>query len=91
MLWPVSERKVAFLFMTCNLDLPFTHSLASKGVTIKHNGVEVSVGSGFSVEERLRYGADPQLIIGKEITVQCKLIIYMSLWRCSDLIVATAF
>lgn len=47
-------------------------SLSSKGVTIKHNDTEVLVGSGFTVEERIRYGDDPSLIIGKEITVQCE-------------------
>jgi DNA ligase-1 len=41
------------------------------GVSIRHNNTEVFVGSGFTVEERIRYGADPSLIIGKEITVQC--------------------
>ncbi len=39
-------------------------------VIIEHQGNEVSVGSGFSLEERSRYYNDPKLIIGKEITVQ---------------------
>ena len=37
---------------------------------IEHKGNIVSVGSGFSLEERSRYYENPKLIIGKEITVQ---------------------
>ena len=39
-------------------------------VIIEHQGNQVSVGSGFSLEERSRYYENPNLIIGKEITVQ---------------------
>ena len=39
-------------------------------VIIEHKGNTVSVGSGFSLEERSRYYENPNLIIGKEITVQ---------------------
>ena len=39
-------------------------------VNIKHKGNPVSVGSGFTLEQRRRYMADPSLIVGKEITVQ---------------------
>tara|TARA_R100000008_G_C3575415_1_gene164928 strand:+ start:392 stop:1678 length:1287 start_codon:yes stop_codon:yes gene_type:complete len=39
-------------------------------VIIEHEGNQVSVGSGFSLEERSRYYNEPSLIIGKEITVQ---------------------
>ena len=39
-------------------------------VIIEHKGNIVSVGSGFSLEERSRYYENPKLIIGKEITVQ---------------------
>jgi len=39
-------------------------------VIIEHKGNEVSVGSGFSLEERSRFYSSPELIIGKEITVQ---------------------
>lgn len=39
-------------------------------VTILHKGYTVSVGSGFSLEERRRYYKHPELIIGKEITVK---------------------
>ena len=39
-------------------------------VIIEHKGEEVSVGSGFSLEQRNRYFKDNDLILGKEITVQ---------------------
>ena len=39
-------------------------------VIIEHKGNEVGVGSGFSIEERIRFQADPTLIIGKVLTVQ---------------------
>jgi len=39
-------------------------------VIIEHKGNDVSVGSGFSLDERVKYYTDPSLIIGKEITVQ---------------------
>ncbi|KAF9302390.1 hypothetical protein BGZ74_005416 [Mortierella antarctica] len=39
-------------------------------VMILHRGNRVGVGSGFSAEDRIRFGQDPSLIIGKTITVQ---------------------
>ncbi|KAF8980296.1 hypothetical protein BGZ46_004402 [Entomortierella lignicola] len=39
-------------------------------VVILHRGNKVRVGSGFSMEDRVRFGKDPSLIIGKTITVQ---------------------
>jgi DNA ligase-1 len=46
-----------------------TEEMLSK-VIIEHKGYEVGVGSGFSQEERRRYYAHPEDIIGKQITVQ---------------------
>jgi DNA ligase-1 len=40
------------------------------GVTIQHKGTTVTVGSGFSMEERHHYYKNPQEIIGKVISVQ---------------------
>ena len=37
---------------------------------INHKGYEVAVGSGWNQEQRIKYNANPTLIIGKEITVQ---------------------
>ena len=37
---------------------------------ISHKGYEVAVGSGWNQEQRIKYNANPNLIIGKEITVQ---------------------
>ena len=39
-------------------------------VIIEHKGCDVGVGSGFSQEERKLYFKNPELIIGKTITVQ---------------------
>ncbi|KAG0365994.1 hypothetical protein BC939DRAFT_527975 [Gamsiella multidivaricata] len=39
-------------------------------VVIHHRGNRVRVGSGFSAEDRIRFGKDPSLIVGKTITVQ---------------------
>jgi len=37
---------------------------------IVHKGYEVAVGSGWNQEQRIKYNANPELIIGKTITVQ---------------------
>ena len=37
---------------------------------IRHKGYEVAVGSGWNQEQRIKYEANPNLIIGKTITVQ---------------------
>ena len=37
---------------------------------ITHKGYKVAVGSGWNQEQRLKYEANPELIIGKTITVQ---------------------
>jgi len=39
-------------------------------VIIRHKGDPVRVGSGFNLNERRKYYADPNLILGKTITVQ---------------------
>jgi len=39
-------------------------------VHITHKGNRVSVGSGFSLEQRKRYYENPSLIVGKEMTTQ---------------------
>ncbi|ORE09729.1 DNA ligase/mRNA capping enzyme [Rhizopus microsporus var. microsporus] len=44
--------------------------LVLKSVNIEHKGHTVSVGSGFSMNERIAYANDPSLIIGKPITVR---------------------
>ncbi|WFD29137.1 hypothetical protein MSPP1_000142 [Malassezia sp. CBS 17886] len=42
---------------------------ALSSVVVEHEGVPVSVGSGFSVAERLRFAASPNEILGKTVTV----------------------
>ena len=39
-------------------------------VVIAHKGNEVSVGSGFTIEEREYFAAHPEEIVGKIITVK---------------------
>jgi len=39
-------------------------------VIIEHKGCDVGVGSGFDQEERRKYFKNPELIVGKTITVQ---------------------
>ena len=39
-------------------------------VMIEYKGCEVSVGSGFSLEQRKQFFTDPSLIVGKNITVK---------------------
>lgn len=39
-------------------------------VVIEHKGYRVDVGSGFSLEQRRLYKQNPELILGKQITVQ---------------------
>ena len=39
-------------------------------VYINHKGHEVAVGSGWNQEQRIKYHANPELIVGKTITVQ---------------------
>ncbi|ADV22320.1 hypothetical protein I305_02692 [Cryptococcus gattii E566] len=43
---------------------------ALANIWIEHKGHPVSVGSGFSAEERLRYAEKPEEIVGKTITVE---------------------
>lgn len=44
--------------------------LALSSVEIRHRGNIVSVGSGFSKEERIQYGENPELLVGKTVTVK---------------------
>ena len=39
-------------------------------VIIEHKGYKVSVGSGWNQEQRIRYQANPEQLIGKTITIQ---------------------
>lgn len=57
---------------------PFRHIVNGKEVTsdmltniiIEHKGYEVSVGSGFSLDQRQKYFADPNELLGKTVTVK---------------------
>ena len=39
-------------------------------ITIEHKGNEVGVGSGFSMDERIKYFKNPELLMGKTVTIQ---------------------
>ena len=39
-------------------------------VWIEHKGYKVAVGSGWNQEQRIRYQANPEQLLGKTITVQ---------------------
>ena len=39
-------------------------------VIIEHKGYKVAVGSGWSQEQRIKYQANPEQLLGKTITVQ---------------------
>ncbi|KAF9948154.1 hypothetical protein BGZ72_009906 [Mortierella alpina] len=61
--------------MLGSMRLPFQGEFQERdnvltNVVVLHRGNRVRVGSGFSVEDRIRFGKDPSLIIGKTITVQ---------------------
>ena len=42
----------------------FGEHTACSNVWIDHNGTPVSIGSGFTAEQRLAYAEDPGLIVG---------------------------
>jgi len=39
-------------------------------ITIEHKENEVGVGSGFSLDERKKYFKNPELLMGKTVTIQ---------------------
>lgn len=56
--------------MRLPLNGQFEERYCLTSVIVSHRGNRVGVGSGFSAEERIRFGKDPSLIIGKTITVK---------------------
>ncbi|WFC93478.1 hypothetical protein MBRA1_000098 [Malassezia brasiliensis] len=62
-------REAVVSQMRLPLDGHYEERPALSHVVIKHKGEPVSVGSGFSVAERLRYGAHPEELRGKVVTV----------------------
>ncbi|WWD20017.1 hypothetical protein CI109_104490 [Kwoniella shandongensis] len=48
----------------------FAEHEAMSNVWIEHDGHPVSVGSGFTAEQRLRYSRNPEQIVGKMMTVE---------------------
>ena len=39
-------------------------------IIIEHKGNDVGVGSGFSIDQRIEFHADPSKILGKVVTIQ---------------------
>lgn len=56
--------------MRLSIGQKYAQRKALASAIISHNGHRVNVGSGFSTEQRLRYAENPNLLIGKEITVE---------------------
>ncbi|OCF77701.1 hypothetical protein I204_01699 [Kwoniella mangroviensis CBS 8886] len=71
--WLDSEYTVRSLdtsSMRLSVDGTFGEYEALANVWIEHEGHPVSVGSGFTAEQRIRYAKHPEQIVGKMITVE---------------------
>ncbi|WWC95272.1 hypothetical protein V866_002131 [Kwoniella sp. B9012] len=71
--WLDSEYTVRSLdtsSMRLSVDGVFGEYEALANVWIEHAGHPVSVGSGFTAEQRIRYAKHPEQIVGKMITVE---------------------
>ncbi|KAK6909010.1 hypothetical protein I203_103020 [Kwoniella mangroviensis CBS 8507] len=71
--WLDSEYTVRSLdtsSMRLSVDGAFGEYEALANVWIEHEGHPVSVGSGFTAEQRIRYAKHPEQIVGKMITVE---------------------
>ncbi|KAF9145808.1 hypothetical protein BGX30_006580 [Mortierella sp. GBA39] len=64
----VEEATLGTMRLPINGEFEERNCLTS--VTVVHRGNRVGVGSGFTAEERIRFGKDPSLIVGKTITVK---------------------
>ncbi|OCF61681.1 hypothetical protein L486_01339 [Kwoniella mangroviensis CBS 10435] len=71
--WLDSEytvRSIDTSSMRLSVDGVFGEYVALANVWIEHDGHPVSVGSGFTAEQRIRYAKHPEQIVGKMITVE---------------------
>ncbi|WVW86558.1 hypothetical protein I302_108608 [Kwoniella bestiolae CBS 10118] len=71
--WMDAEYSVLSLdtsLMRLSVDGVFGEYEALANVWIEHDGHPVSVGSGFTAEQRIRYAKHPEQIVGKTITVE---------------------
>ncbi|KNE65916.1 hypothetical protein AMAG_09880 [Allomyces macrogynus ATCC 38327] len=55
---------------TAPVGLPSGPIAYARALLIQNGGVQVAVGTGKSLEQRLAWGKDPSLVMGKTITVQ---------------------
>lgn len=71
--WRDAEYKVVGI-TTATMRLPingrFEEREALSAIQIVHKGTRVSVGSGFTSEQRVEFARDPEKIIGKAVTVE---------------------
>lgn len=63
----VIEEATASVQMPPDSTVP---TLALEHVGVSYKGARVWVGSGFSWEQRLAYAAEPQVLVGKQVTVK---------------------
>ena len=71
--WKDAEYTVVGI-TTATMRLPiegrFEEREALASIQIEHKGTRVSVGSGFTPEQRVEFARDPQRILGKVVTVE---------------------
>ncbi len=56
--------------MRLPIDGQFEEREAMAIIQIEHRGTSVSVGSGFTPEQRVEFAKDPSRIVGKVVTVE---------------------
>ncbi|ORY35045.1 hypothetical protein BCR39DRAFT_490756 [Naematelia encephala] len=71
--WKDAEYEVKSLEtnrMRLSINGVFDEHVAMANIWIEHKGHPVSIGSGFTAEQRLRFAEKPEEIIGKQVTVE---------------------
>ncbi|SNX82580.1 uncharacterized protein MEPE_01286 [Melanopsichium pennsylvanicum] len=71
--WREAEYAVQSItvgIMRLPIDGQFEERQAMAAVQIEHKGTRVSVGSGFTPEQRVEFARDPDKIVGKVVTVE---------------------
>lgn len=72
--WKDAEYTVQAVTVAESMRLPingrFEERRAMASIQIEHRGTRVSVGSGFTPEQRVEFASDPDRIVGKVVTVE---------------------
>lgn len=63
-------QAVTIATMRLPIDGRFEERQAMASIQIEHGGTRVSVGSGFTPEQRVEFASDPDRIVGKVVTVE---------------------